>query len=254
MKKIISIALVVLTLVLGMVGCSNEAVQISEEEQAYLATYMQKTVQTLSALTEENFEELRSLPELETDLTLRQGFGIPIEAEEFLDIMDVWESAEQECGELLALDIDTLTFVQNSDGVAVVIKGDFQIRDATITVQFDKNQYIKTMNVSGVYSKGEIFKKAGLNTILGMGVVFAVLIFLAFVIGLLKYVPTILEKFQRKENVEPIEDDEEDAGLECNDDLELVAVITAAIAAKEGTSSNGFVVRSIKRRKTNHWK
>ena len=32
------------------------------------------------------------------------------------------------------------------------------------------------------------------------------------------------------------------------DDLELVAVITAAIAASEGTSSDGLVVRSIKRR------
>mgnify|MGYP000898117842 CR=1 FL=1 len=37
------------------------------------------------------------------------------------------------------------------------------------------------------------------------------------------------------------------------DDLELVAVIAAAIAASEGTSTDGFVVRSIKRRKSNKW-
>ena len=37
------------------------------------------------------------------------------------------------------------------------------------------------------------------------------------------------------------------------DDLELIAVITAAIAAQEGTSTDGFVVRSIRRRPSNKW-
>ena len=37
------------------------------------------------------------------------------------------------------------------------------------------------------------------------------------------------------------------------DDGELAAVIAAAIAASEGTSTDGFVVRSIKRRKSNKW-
>ena len=38
------------------------------------------------------------------------------------------------------------------------------------------------------------------------------------------------------------------------DDLELVAVITAAIAASEGTSTEGFVVRSIMRAPGAKWK
>ena len=37
------------------------------------------------------------------------------------------------------------------------------------------------------------------------------------------------------------------------DNTELIAVISAAIAAAEGTTTDGFVVRSIKRRKTNKW-
>ena len=36
-------------------------------------------------------------------------------------------------------------------------------------------------------------------------------------------------------------------------DEELAAVIAAAVAASEGTSTDGFVVRSIKRRKSNKW-
>jgi Na+-transporting methylmalonyl-CoA/oxaloacetate decarboxylase gamma subunit len=41
---------------------------------------------------------------------------------------------------------------------------------------------------------------------------------------------------------------------ELSDDTELVAVIAAAIAAYEGTSADGFQVRSIKRAGTNKWK
>ena len=37
------------------------------------------------------------------------------------------------------------------------------------------------------------------------------------------------------------------------DDLELVAVITAAVAASMNTSVDNLVVRSIRRKRTNQW-
>ena len=37
-------------------------------------------------------------------------------------------------------------------------------------------------------------------------------------------------------------------------DTQLVAVITAAVAAESGMSADGFVVRSIRRRSGNKWK
>ena len=49
--------------------------------------------------------------------------------------------------------------------------------------------------------------------------------------------------------VEQIEQREETSQL--TDDLELVAVISAAIAAAEGTTTDGFVVRSIRKVKRN---
>ena len=79
-------------------------------------------------------------------------------------------------------------------------------------------------------------EKAGLNTLLGMGTVFAVLIFISFLISLFKYIPAIQNAFGKKK-----------------DDLELIAVISAAIAAAEETTTDGFVVRSIKRRPSNKW-
>ena len=42
--------------------------------------------------------------------------------------------------------------------------------------------------------------------------------------------------------------------LEQVDDLEVIAVITAAVAAAMGTSTDGFTVRSIRRSNTNKWR
>lgn len=102
--------------------------------------------------------------------------------------------------------------------------------------------------------------KALMNTLIGMGTVFLVLIFISFIISLFKYinktdtkkavvaeVPTLIPPAPVIEETEELEE-------ELVDDTELVAVITAAIAAYAGTSSEGFQVRSIKRAAKSAWK
>lgn len=95
----------------------------------------------------------------------------------------------------------------------------------------------------------DTMKQAGLNTVLGIGIVFIVLILISFIISLFKYINKI--GAPKKEEVKvaapaPVEVVEEDV----TDDLEIVAVITAAITAYEesmGGSAEGLVVRSIKK-------
>jgi sodium pump decarboxylase gamma subunit len=113
---------------------------------------------------------------------------------------------------------------------------------------------------------GEILVKALTNTVLGMGTVFVVLIFIAFLISLLPKLTAAIEKIGRKDQeasapqvpefptAQAEAGAEEEPGDELVDDLELVAVITAAIAASEGVPADGFVVRSIKRSASNKWK
>lgn len=50
---------------------------------------------------------------------------------------------------------------------------------------------------------------------------------------------------------EPVVEEEKE---DLSDDMELVAVIAAAIAVYEGTSVEGFQVRSIRRASTNKWR
>lgn len=107
---------------------------------------------------------------------------------------------------------------------------------------------------------GSKMAKAGMNTVMGMGTVFIVLILFAFIISRFKYI-SVFEKWLNsrghKDDVPKLqpmppaaepEEDEEPA-----DDLELVAVITAALAASLNTSTDKLIVRSIRRRNSNHW-
>ena len=136
--------------------------------------------------------------------------------------------------------------------------------------------------VSAVYSKKELIGQGGKNTIIGMGVVFCVLIFISFIISLLKYLPLLFDAEMRKQKAEKKAAEEvakkkTEATIIANknepevkkevqstenkdenlvNDAELVAVITAAIYAATGdvvrgpayTASNDkLVVRSIRR-------
>jgi sodium pump decarboxylase gamma subunit len=104
--------------------------------------------------------------------------------------------------------------------------------------------------------------KAGLNTLLGMGTVFIVLILIMAIIYAFGLIPNIekalADKKAKKQSKTEDAVDNTIAQIiekeELSDDTELVAVIAAAIAAYEGAAStDGFVVRSIKRANTNKW-
>ena len=119
-----------------------------------------------------------------------------------------------------------------------------------------------TTNVQ--YSFGELMEKAALNTILGMGTVFVVLILISLLISCFVFIPKIQAAFSGKKDEDTAEPEAAVAAPvstaaavteDLTDDYELVAVIAAAIAASEGAAStDGFVVRSIRRANTSKWK
>lgn len=92
-------------------------------------------------------------------------------------------------------------------------------------------------------------KEAGLNTITGILVVFLMLILMAFLISLIKYVNVFGKKKEEEEKPVPVIPGVNASTTEdVIDDTQLIAVIAAAIAASQGTSTDGFVVRSIKKK------
>jgi len=149
--------------------------------------------------------------------------------------------------------ITSCTFTEDEDGVIIsaVISG--SKRPGTVELIFDDEMLFTSGTVNVTYSFGETMTKAGLNTLMGMGTVFAVLILIALLISSFNLIPKVQAAFSKKEKkVETAADNavaqivENEAVQE--DDLELIAVIAAAIAASEGaTSADGYVVRSIRR-------
>lgn len=163
---------------------------------------------------------------------------------------------------------------------------------------------------SPVFTTGEKLEKAALNTVMGMGTVFVVLIFISFIISRFKSISAWEAKMHGGKNqiIEAAPDKvpapavqpsapapvmaavpasppvqsapelspapvlppapgslyapasgfmtEGSGGAENHpaDDMELVAVITAAISAASGVPAEGLVVRSIRRRPASKWK
>ena len=101
---------------------------------------------------------------------------------------------------------------------------------------------------------GEAVTKAGLNTLMGMGTVFLVLIFISFVISLFGLFSKTGSKKNKKEEVKAEEPQVVTAQAAVSPDDEIIAVISAAIAAYEeemagsGLPADQLVVRSIKKR------
>lgn len=103
----------------------------------------------------------------------------------------------------------------------------------------------------------DVLIKAGQNTIMGISIVFVMLLAISFIISLFKYIGKLENIGKKKAEpvapVAPVETVVEEA-----DDLELVAVITAAIHAYEAAQGNdvpagGLVVRSIRKVNKTKW-
>lgn len=145
---------------------------------------------------------------------------------------------------------------------------------------------ISEFEVAANQTMADKMKDAGANTLIGMGIVFIALIFISFIISLLKFVPALLDKETREkkkaekakklaeananasEADDKTEADNAPAGIvdivntatgeSVMDDSELVAVISAAVMAAQGgktrvrvnyPSNDKLVVRPRKRNK-----
>lgn len=256
MKRKISYILCVLTLVLGLTGCSEQKAIAYDEESL---TYSCEQMFALISSGQIPADEIQSMSEWNQGYLMAQiegQTGIQISSENFVTAIQGFEAAEEECGTYIGH--GDYEFEAKSTGLTVTTEAEFSERTADLEFTFDENMEMESFTVSAKFSLGEIMEKAGLNTLLGMGTVFAVLIFMSLLISLFKYIPLLLNKENKNKKEETadkelLEQPVNDVTEPEMDETELVAVIAAAIAAYEGTTTDGFVVRSIKRRKSNKW-
>lgn len=132
------------------------------------------------------------------------------------------------------------------------------VRTATAELIFTNDIFLtlKSCALNLDQSMGELMAKAAMDTLMGMMTVFAVLILISIIIWAMGGIPKLQAKLAKKpeskkeesidNTIAQIVEKEEST----EDDTELVAVIAAAITAYEGSqSTDGFVVRSIRKRR-----
>ena len=182
-----------------------------------------------------------------------------------------WYDVKDELGyssdETIADDISVkdITYWVNKDGELMVdatIAGTGEnAHSAILEYSLDRKGVPTLISVNVNHSLGEKLRSAGLNTLLGMGMAFTVLIIIALVISAFPLINKLTEKKPEstKEITQKSMDNVTSQIAEKEDlssDTELVAVIAAAIAAYEGSATtDGFVVRSVRKvGKASNWK
>lgn len=222
---------------------STEAAPQSQEDTFKQAA--SNLIQQIAALSDEQMDSILEQKDAFTTAAITSWKGVKNDA-----------GAYQSIGEQ-KVDIKDTT---------VTITSDVQFEKHTVSVvlTLDMKQGVYTdMSFNIDYTMAEKMEQAGLNTLMGLGIVFCMLAFLSFLISQFKRISGLEVKMNKqpeapKAPAAPVvpaaapepEEEEELAG-----DEELVAVIAAAVAAYEGSAStDGFVVRSIRKSNNNKWR
>lgn len=238
MKKKILLILSMCLIMLGLAGCGEDPTKVD---------YNGYTYEQLKGACENTANILQAMSESEKAAYLASG-------DEMLEnLVTRWEEAQEGVGDFVELGEFTVT----KSGKTLTCEQEiiFKNRPVILTYVYTyHNMQLEDITVDAVLTLGEKMTNAALNTLMGMGVVFAVLILISLIISCFKY----LSRFENKrieEQAAPAPKEPVaalppavEAAIAAQDELELAAVIAAAIAASTGTSTDDFVVRSIKRR------
>lgn len=211
----------------------------------------------ISNTDEESAAELMEMDDDEVEDFFGQ-YGYKIDGKAFKNGLEGWLSLQEEFGGVQNISEPVMTSSETEVTATFDLQG--SRRTGKCVVVMDERNKITSITTSAHYTLTENMEKAGLNTLLGMGTTFAILIFLSLIISLFRFLPGsggMKEKEEKKaapldNAVSQIAEREELASGTEMEDGELVAVITAAVAAYEAANgasagSDGYVVRSIRR-------
>lgn len=248
MKRVL-VLLSMIACLFSLSACSNKADMAEDALDPRVAsTITQSATSLLGELTSFSKEEA---DEMEASLRKQKETVLA-------DGLVAWTSVMNDTGAFVG--VISSEALQTDEGYESIIQAEFENRNAEFQIFYSANdQGLLPISIalSPEYTTGEKMEQAALNTLMGMGTVFLVLIFISLLIGGFKHINAFEQKMKSREAVNtpaPAAVPVEEAVEELTDDLELVAVITAAIAASEGTSADGLVVRSIRRAPESRWK
>ncbi len=267
MKKIIALVCMI-TCIFGLTACDSE-VTYTEYEQAkidyaeelseyvtlpYINTFMDDS--RVGYFDEYTADEVTQLVATEVSDMTSGMVILNVEGNAMKNAVISFNSAADAIGTVVSIGAP----VGEIDGKTIIVKipvtGSIKNAEAELIYSNDAFAVLQSAALNEESTMGDLMTKAALNTLIGMGTVFIVLVLISFIISLFGFIPKMQAKMaERKKAKEETEEESIDNTIaqivekeDVSDDLELVAVIAAAIAASEGAAStDGFVVRSIRK-------
>lgn len=241
-RKLLVAVLTALAVVL-MTACGSSSGQIDQNAAMQMTNSGIGMFETIIGLSDEEIDSYIEQYEYEQNTVLTNG-------------LNSWKSSKKELGVFVELK-DTKLERTSYGGYKYTIYASFTRRDGEFVIAVDRMMNeITELTFNAEYTLGEKLSQAGVNMAVGMGTVFAVLIFLTWVISLFKYVNKAQNK-KKAEASDVADAPDTDATVRTSsDDEELQVVIAAAIAAYEadneafegqGTLDNGINVKSYRR-------
>ena len=171
-----------------------------------------------------------------------------------------WLNSMNDTGSLVEiLDSDAQ---ESSDGSYIgIVNASFEKRNAQFKFFYAEDgqqMEVTSISISPEYTTGEKMQKAAMNTLMGMGTVFIVLIFISLLIGCFKYINVVQNNMAKKKDAQaevapaPVAKAPVQVADTADED-EIAVVIAAAIAAAEEdelaetvVSNDKLVARSIR--------
>ena len=272
MKKLALVSFVV-CLVLSMTACGKEEAKVEYDSKTVTSVAQFIANNLYGGIDAENGKKIAEadVEDAESVVSnIESSYGLKIDAAAFQSGFSSYLSAVDEIGAITKVADEATKITADEDEVIVDLtltgtnkRNDGSVKTAEMEIILSKRMAVTSVAVNVEKTFPEKITNAALNTVLGMGTTFVVLIFISLVIWLMG---TIVTNAQKKSEapkaaskptapaapaaapVAPA------APVNESDDQELIAVIAAAIAAYESeatgvsVSPDTFVVRSLRRR------
>ena len=263
MKKFLGL-LCIVTCVLGLTACGSDQ-EYTQYQQKKLEMAKEKALAdylpNFIFIAENNLESSYAEYTPQEVEKFFEGYNLDMDGRGIKSAISSFELNKKITGSIQVDKTKEITAVPDGNQIILTIPIKGQLKDATVEMVVTNDFFLEMQSASlnPISSMSELMGKAALNTVLGMGTVFVVLIMISLIIACFGVIPKLQAAFAKKEA--PKKDDvvtgienctaqiaQQEEALNEADDLELVAVISAAIAAYEGTAdAGGYVVRSIRK-------
>lgn len=258
-KKLVSL-LLSLTCVLAMSAVSVFAE--TKSTPAYMPVEASRLDSMLST-SESLIDELCNYTDEELESLKASSYQFTVRA------VEAWQEVRDELGELVSYDTEAAEYEVEGEFVTCTIPAEFEKNPATVRVYWNMmNSQATDMTFTVENSMDVLMGEAGLNTVTGLCVVFAVLIFLIIVIYMFGKIGSGSKPQAEEPKKAPAAPAPKPApspapaapvaAAAAQDDIELQIVLGMAIAMYEeetgAAGGDSYVVRSIRKNRKNNWK